>query len=588
MHLGRKSMAAAAALALAVPVAVWSGNSASADPPRPSRVLIVLFDQMVPEYADQFDMVNFKSVRDSGKYFANAYLGYTASETVMAHNIITSGKLPKNMGWTDEAYRDADNLLGHGANEMYITGDLSLADFGTLIANKGYPKLADYLHRAQPDKKFIVVGEKSYAVETAAAPSGDIAVRMSDRSPSSLRDSCRATLGGRFRYPTGKNVPTYIGPTPGLPDPVTGPPAGYCNRYYINSDNSLDYGTHAAYPSWMYFEQGNRFFTGTDPSSVEHPGGDEWAADAAIAMMNQEPWSGMFVTLGGIDKAGHMWGAQKDAETFDKSKCTTGTPAEIGAAQTHVPCAVMSADAQFGRILANVRALDKRDGKQTMIVLTADHGATYGENFLGKKTIDAGDSNWYYAPQGVWDAGVFLPPTDLTYNVPSDPIKGLNVTLKENIQFSYQSTEIETWLVDRSEQKMKEAAAALLGLPGVTATFWHDGDHFKLYGENAMTDSERQWYKDHGQELVDSMAASNGPDAVALLHDKTSYGVYGDHGGGQESVQRVPIVFYSPTMSKAQVSGVPMRTLDIMPTILKAMGIEPRADMDGQAWTVND
>ena len=32
-------------------------------------------------------------------------------------------------------------------------------------------------------------------------------------------------------------------------------------------------------------------------------------------MMN-EPWSGMFVTLGAIDKAAHMWGAQADAANF--------------------------------------------------------------------------------------------------------------------------------------------------------------------------------------------------------------------------------------------------------------------------------
>ena len=59
---------------------------------------------------------------------------------------------------------------------MHITGDLSLADFGTLVNHEGYPKLADYLHAAYPGKKFITVGEKSYAVESATASSGDIAV----------------------------------------------------------------------------------------------------------------------------------------------------------------------------------------------------------------------------------------------------------------------------------------------------------------------------------------------------------------------------------------------------------------------------
>ena len=66
-----------------------------------------------------------------------------------------------------------------------------------------------------------------------------------------------------------------------------------------------------------------------------------------------------------------------------------------------------------------------------------------------------------------------------------------------------------------------------------------------------MSQSEKDWWKDHGQGIVDSMAAPNGPDIVALLHDKTSYGVYGDHGGAQESVQRVPMVFWAPSLAMA-------------------------------------
>ncbi len=53
--------------------------------------MIVLFDQMLPQYADEFDMPNFRALRDSGTDFEKAYLGYMASETVMAHNVITSG-----------------------------------------------------------------------------------------------------------------------------------------------------------------------------------------------------------------------------------------------------------------------------------------------------------------------------------------------------------------------------------------------------------------------------------------------------------------------------------------------------------------
>ena len=560
-----KLFACLAAVAL---MAQFPAGSATATAHRdhPTRVLIVLFDQMVPRYANQFDMPNFRRLRNQGTYFRNASLGYMASETVISHNVIMSGQLPKHMGWTDEAFRDAGNLLGKGADAMHITGDLSLTDFGTLVGSEGYPKLADYLHTAEPASKFIVVGEKSYAVESAAAPNADIAVRLSSRSSSSLFDDCRTALGGRYRFPTGKDVPAYL--------------SDFCGRWYINSDGGNDYGTLTAFPSFMYPEDGNRFFPGTDASAVAgHTGGDTWVADAAIKMMNREDWSGMFVTLGAIDKAGHMWGAQADAANFT-ADCVTGDPVADGAAQTHVRCAAENADAQLGRMMQAVRALDASDGGQTLVVLTADHGATYGKHFYGKSTSGAGDSNWYYAPTGVWDAGVFVPSTDPLYNQPSPALQPLIGT--GNIQFSYQSTAIEAWLINHSPARLKQGAAAMLETPGVIASYWHEGDRFRLYGTNDMTAGEARWWERHGHQIVNTMASSNGPDLVGLLHNKTSYGVYGDHGGAQESVQRVPVVFWSPSLAFGNTNVAPFHTPDIMPTILRLMGIPITAPLDGK------
>ena len=110
-----RTLALGAAFAVVAPLAlVGATSTASAHSSsgsashRPTRVLVVLFDQMVPQYADQFAMPNFRKLRGDGTYFKDAYLGYTASETVIAHNVIMSGQLPKNMGWTDEAYRDTE------------------------------------------------------------------------------------------------------------------------------------------------------------------------------------------------------------------------------------------------------------------------------------------------------------------------------------------------------------------------------------------------------------------------------------------------------------------------------------------------
>ena len=123
----------------------------------------------------------------------------------------------------------------------------------------------------------------------------------------------------------------------------------------------------------------------------------------------------------------------------------------------------------------------------------------------------------------------------------------------------------------------------MLEMPGVIASYWRDGDRYRLLGSNAMTGPEKAWWKQHGQELVNSMAAPNGPDLIGLLHDRVSYGVYGDHGGAQQSVQRVPMVFWSPSLAFENDTGAPFRTIDVMPTILDVLGIPETSPTDGTA-----
>jgi hypothetical protein len=582
----RRTVAALSSLAATAALLVTATPfSEAAGPPKPSptpatRVVIVLFDQMVPEYADKFAMPNFRALRGSGTNFNKAYLGYMASETVMAHNVITSGLEPRHMGWTDEAFRDHANVFGKGVDAMHITGDLSLDDFAKLEKNKNgvpYLKLADYLHTSRPGTKFITVGEKGYAVESATGATGDIAVRMSDRQ-SNVTDawpngctnlSIPGVPGnGRWRYPFGKNVPDYL--TRSDPNDPT-----LCGRYYVNSDKGNDYGTKAAFPSWLYQGEGNRFVPGNDE---DHLGGDTWAADAAIEMMENENWSGMFITLGGIDKAAHMWGAQDDNAQVD---CRTL------AGQTHTRCNAENADVQLGKILDEIKKVDARKGGHTLVVLTADHGATYAKDFYGKTTVDASNSNWYYAPKatGVWDAGTKGSLDTSTYSNPSPAIAVLSGD--DNVQFSYQSTAIEAWLFDHSPAKNQAKAKQMLGMPGVIATYWKNaaGTAFKLQGTNKMTKSEKDWWQAHAQEIVNTMAADNGPDVVALLHDKTGYGVYGDHGGAQESVQCVPMVFWM-SGGRANLTNESFKTPDVMPTILRAMGIQPTTPMDGRAHSL--
>ena len=512
----------------------------------PKRVLIVVFDQMRPEYAQRFDMKNVLSLQKNGVHFEKAYLGHTASETVVSHNVIVSGVYPKNQGWADEAFRDTKNLLGKGANAVWETGSMKTAEFDKLIKDAGYLKLADYLHKGRPGSKFLVVAQKGYVAESIAAPTGDIAVKMSDRQKDVSADKGCANLGGQWRFPDGKNVPAYL-TTP------------KCGRFYVNSDKANDYGTKAKSPAWLYPLDGDRMVPG---NNKEHLGGDIWVADAAIAMMEKEKWSGMVVSFGGIDKVAHMWGLEKEDPSANP--------------QTTLASIAKTADEQFGRLLQKLKDLGQL--KDTLIVITADHGANNVTKFLGKDESGASDTNWYYGKMV----------NSENYNKPSPTLKPLLDT--GNVQFSYQSTMIETWLTDNSMDKKREAAKIMRTLPGVVVTYWRNGNRFYLDAAPGQASAnfnakELAWWEKHGQELVDTMAADHGPDVVGLLADQYGYGIYGDHGGANENDQRIPMAIWSSNI-KAEKSSYEFRSVDILPTVIKAMGIKQTSEMDGTAFPV--
>ncbi len=79
------------------------------------------------------------------------------------------------------------------------------------------------------------------------------------------------------------------------------------------------------------------------------------------------------------------------------------------------------------------------------------------------------------------------------------------------------------------------------------------------------------------------MAAPFAADVVGLLQDNSSYGVAGDHGGAQEPVQEIPIVFWADGLKAGASPAYELRSVDILPTILRSMGIRSGAAFDGRA-----
>jgi len=539
-------------------VAAFAGTARAATAP-PSKVLVVVMDQMHPEYAQQYNMTNVLWLEKHGAYFPKAYVGDMASETVVSHNVMVSGLLPKHMGWSDEALRDTNDVLGGGANGIYITGDLSYSQFQALVAAGDYPKLGTYLHAKYPGSIVACVGEKSYQVRSMTAGSADFGVFLGSATNSNAQ--LAALLGGKYRPPSG--APN----TAAVPAYITGD-----TRFTVNSDADYnDYGTNDMSPAWIYPEDGDRMIPG---NITGHLGGDNWVADATIKIMQNENWSGLFVNFGAIDKVGHMWGGGQ-VDTLKKYEWDPNSIYNM----VHEPFIAKNADVQLGRLIGELKATGQYDN--TLIVVVADHGSTAAtKNFFGTNAQGAGDYNWYHG-DSLTDGNY--------YNDPLHPVApALNaLTDLTNVSFTYASTAIEAWLTDFSMTQKLAAATVMQARPGVFATYVKN-DAGTAYTPTAvntkgMPKAERSWFRSHGQELVDTMAWSGSADVVGLLRDHTSYGAYGDHGGAQQDVQSIPMVFYNPGLKTVKYKSA-ARLVDLMPTIMRTMGIDPTANMDGKAY----
>jgi arylsulfatase A-like enzyme len=294
----------------------------------------------------------------------------------------------------------------------------------------------------------------------------------------------------------------------------------------------------------------------------------------------------MMVSLGAIDKLAHMWGPEDTR---------TGPPGSIEEMRS-LPFAAKTADAQVGRLIEALKARGILD--ETLVVVTADHASQTGRPFYGRlDTFPPGvpdsnlcdpasgstglrsDCNWYYGADA-----------DERYLDPSPAIAALRDALTppggvSNLRFSYQDGHIAVWLNDNSYGRELDAAAAILDLPGVIASFRlsTSQDEYRLFGTNPMSSAERRWFRRHGQKFVDAMAAPYAPDAVGLLQTDVTYGTMGDHGGHTRLTQNIPMVFSWPGLRSGVTPRKKIRLVDVVPTVLKTIGIDyDERDLDGR------
>lgn len=146
-------------------------GSAHAVPADIDHLLVLVFDQMRPDYVDRFNLQHFKEIRAESRNYPAAYVGHLGSQTVVSHLVIPTGLLPRELPWLPS---------------------------GTFLPAR---------LRKKTGQKVIAIGEKDYSTTLLGTPAADAIVTL-------------AKTGGTCR-PAGMNVPAY---SPG----VASQSAGVC------------------------------------------------------------------------------------------------------------------------------------------------------------------------------------------------------------------------------------------------------------------------------------------------------------------------------------------------------------------------
>ena len=475
----------------------------------PSRLLIVVIDQFRADYLERVDLPNLKRLRERSASFDDAYVGHLSSKTVVSHAVLPRGVFPRKIGWSDDSFRDAAGVLGTAG--MMRSAEMSVGEM-TKILSPDLPPSVVTAFDAHP--RHLFVGEKDYAVAAMAGREADIDVTLG-------RD-------GSHWKPAGQNVPDYIANDP---------------RFTL--DQTPKYGTSTS----SYALGGDKFVPGATGK-----GGDVWVADAAIALMEHEDWGSLLVTFGGVDKVGHMMGADHDLSSPNAS-------------EIHLVDQLHTADAQLGRLLD---ALERHGlTNETAIVVTADHGGMWSEHFHARAKPERAADDWKW--------GRFA--NGKSFLDPQPEIAAL--VAGGGIDATHNDTAIHVWAT-ANDSRAATIAVRLEKMPGVIAVYERAGDHYRPRAEHFDRASTREaaWAAAHAHELLDTMAAPNAPDFVALLDEKTGYGVPGDHGGAQEACQRIPLLFAGPNVKPGRYPGR-ARLVDVAPTLFALEGMKPPAGEDG-------
>jgi len=505
---------------------------------KPKRVVILVFDQLRPDFIERFSLPQFQRLKKHALQFERAWVGHLTSNTIVSHPVITSGLSPKHLPWSDEVFLDKEGALGK-KGEFYSNMELKVEDFPK-IWGKVKPSLLSKIP-GPPESKFVVA-QKHYAAFGFGTPT--TASRILTLGPKRSEDPLKG-----WREPVGHLLlQQFIEPFGG--------------RFFLDANPS--YGTDKT----VYPFDGNRYAKGNDP---QHFGGDIWVADSALSFFQSEPnWTAAFISFGALDKTLHALGEHEESTR-------TAWALENG---LDLKTVLLRADEQLGRVLDYLESKDLL--QETLVIATSDHGGQVDTEYYG---LHSPIGNHLDFIEGKTPRESL--PRELQRLVKAGSVKAL-----------VRDSALRFYLKKTDRISLLNFTSSVRKIPGVAEVYYRQeisgrSHYIRAFRSDKLQGASLDWAKSHHPALLQSLSSPTSADIVVLLLDGVGYGFPGDHGGAQEKVQRIPFFLWSPNLRtntptvRRQLEQIEARLVDIHPLVLELMGLPADSSLDGSSLGIS-
>lgn len=497
-----------------------------APPPRPTLLVFITVDQLRPDYLEtwrgQFTG-GLKRLLDGGAVFTDAHHDHAITETAPGHATVMSGRFPRSTGITR-------NIAGVNAAEYPLLG---ATGSGAAPNRFRGTTLTDWLLRANSRTRALSVSAKDRGAILPIGRSkqevywyhGSGIFTTSSWYRDSLPEWVRAFNNLRTPARSAGRVWTPLLADSAYPEPDSVPAEangrGFMFPHVISDDS-----TRAA-----------AGFYGT-------PWMDSLTAAFALEGLRQldlgrGPGTDILaISLSASDAVGHRYGPDSK-ELHDQ---------------------VLRLDRTIGWLLDSVFTL--RDSSRVIVALTADHGV--------QPFPELSQSRFTPPPQRVDVGPAVAAARSLITAAGGDPEA---VDLESGaLIIDPAAVRVPRATVDSAADAFVVAARAI---PGV------------LMAERYAALKRRNLERDPlARRWVHMFPADVPAEAVVTLTEGSYWARYpvALHGTPHRLDTHVPVIFYGPAFRPGRYDGF-VRTVDIAPTLARALGVSPTERLDGRPLT---